>query len=208
MITYIAICLSLVTLLFSGCGNDSSSVNPANMYSADGKVNVYIRANDAASVTYGSRAPQFFVDNEIPLKNLKSVGLFVSKIALTRTDGDKTTLFFSEELQPEPTFYLRENYKNENILFLNDITIPSGIYAQMEIHVQRVWTVYRNTELGAEISWDDKSYNKTIILNSFSAIDIKAGTSVNVNAKFDIGGRIGTDGNGNGQFYPYAFLSN
>ena len=117
MLTYISICLTLVALLFSGCGNDSSSVNPANMYSADGKVNVYLKADDTASVTYGSGAPQFFVDNEIPLKNLKSVGLFVSKINLVRTDGEKATLFFSDELQSEPTFYLREDYKNENVMF-------------------------------------------------------------------------------------------
>ena len=90
---------------------------------------------------------------------------------------------------------------------MNDITIPSGVYAKMEVYVQRVWTVYRTTELGAEISWDDKSYNKTIILNSFSEIDIKAGTVVDVNARFDISGRVGIDGNGNGQFYPYAFLT-
>lgn len=208
MITYIAISLSIIAVLFSGCGNDSSSVNPANMYSADGKVNVYLKADDSASVTYGSGAPQFFVDNEIPLKNLKSVGLFVSKINLVRTDGEKSTVFTMDELQSEPTFYLREDYQNENVLFLSDITVKSGVYAKMEIFVQRVWTVYRATELGAEISWDNKSYNQTIVLNSFAPIEVTAGVATDVTARFDISGRVGVDGNGNGQFYPYAFLAN
>lgn len=208
LMTYITLFTTVFLMTFiSGCGSDSSSsVNPVNLYNGEGRVTLYIKSDSASSVTYGHGAPQFFVENEIPMKYLKSVGLFVSKVNLISEEGETVALYSADQMPTEPTFYLRDDYQTQNSIFVSDVAVKAYNYVKMEIMVDRVYTVYKNSELGAEISWDNKSYSKTIILNALSPIQVTPNGSISLEAMFDISGRVGLDENNNGEFYPYAYL--
>ncbi|PLX19752.1 MAG: hypothetical protein C0601_00890 [Candidatus Muiribacterium halophilum] len=204
LITYIAVALVFSAMFFmSGCtSSDSTSVNPVNMYEAEGKLNLKVKTISETSVTYG-HSPQFFVENEIPLKLLKKVGLFVSKINLVRDDGQTTTVYENSEMLSEPTFYLRDEYMNEDSVFVSDVTVPATTYVKAEIYVSRVWVVYKTSSTSEEASWDASSFNKTIVLNAYAPVTVKPGETVNLAAFFNIAGRIGTT---SGNFYPYAYI--
>ncbi|MGM0608513.1 MAG: hypothetical protein ACQESP_08845 [Candidatus Muiribacteriota bacterium] len=205
LITYIAATVILSSMLMlGGCSGGSSSVTPTSVFTPEGRVNLEINTVNKASVTYGRGAPEFFVHPEIPLKQLYSVGLFVSRITLIGENGEESNIYQEDGLISEPTFFLRDDYENTNTNFLNDATVKAVNYVRMEMSVGRVWTRYQTDEDSEIASWDAQSYNRNIILNSFSPVKVKPGETVNISANFDIGGRVGMQ---EGEFYPFAYIT-
>jgi hypothetical protein len=187
--------------IFSGCGDDTTSVSPATTFYGDGKINLKITTDSDSSIVYG-HAPQFFVQDEIPLVYLKTVGLFVNKIKLIDSDGESVTLYESTDLT-EPTFYLREDYMFEDRTFLSDVVVKAKTYVKAEIYLDRVWVKYKTSATSDEVSWDAMNFNKTIVANALEPITIRPGENVNINLKFFISGRVGQT---QGEFYPYVFI--
>jgi hypothetical protein len=124
-------------------------------------------------------------------------------MVLISDNGEEQEIYREDGMLTEPTFYLKNGGENENLIFLNDVSIKSRNYVRLEMSVGRVWVKYRTSDTSPLVSWDSKNFNRNIILTTFSQLTLKPSETITVSANFELGGRVGTK---EGEFYPYAYM--